>query len=397
MGKAKIKDNSIKYIRSLCDERLREYFPAGIPDFVLREYEDDLRFVEKSGSVDLMRIYYEFSETAKRNCSYCFTRGGHNSIVHFLLGNIPIDPLPAYRYCPKCGHFELIYETRFGIDAPDKKCPKCGTRLAARGYALHGMLEWGICASASKMTSDAFECAANTRVLLFAKLKELYSDNQVVRWLSEPEQDSGKREEIGFWILPDGKDFERDFPEFVVYDENGEVAASADMWEVRQADVTDIYLTDNTLLNTMWNAKNKQETYIGKEMTVSDIIDTKLLTTDEERKIRKTTDISWFALSESIAAGHDTFSREYDHILDDVQSFFTRETMYENLIAMGLPKKDAFEVVSFVRKGKASASAPFMVEEWRAMIVKRSLPQDFVLTSQTQTPSSRSRRVRSGC
>ena len=128
MNRARIEGNSFAYVKKLCDARLAAYFPAGVPAFVNERYQQELQYIEECDGADALRLYYEFSIIAKDKNAVFGTRWqGYNLFVRFLLGNSPLDPLPAYRYCPHCGYAEQIGTVAYGIDAPEKNCPMCGT------------------------------------------------------------------------------------------------------------------------------------------------------------------------------------------------------------------------------------------------------------------------------
>ena len=186
MNRARIEGNSFAYVKKLCDARLAAYFPAGVPAFVNERYQQELEYIEECDGADALRLYYEFSIIAKDKNAVFETRWqGYNLFVRFLLGNSPLDPLPAYRYCPHCGYAEQIGTVAYGIDAPEKNCPMCGELLLARGYSLHPVFVWGS-DSVKKpfgVRDEDFKCPSDLYPVLVDRIKELYAGCQVVPWL----------------------------------------------------------------------------------------------------------------------------------------------------------------------------------------------------------------------
>lgn len=388
-----IKDiNSLAFIKEKCEEKLNAYFPAGVPDFVRERYEQELKYIEECGGADALRLYYEFSVLAKEHNSLIASRGmGHNLFIRFLLGNTPIDPLTAYRYCPDCGYAEQIKDVAFGIDAPAKNCPVCGEPLLSRGYSLYPVFVWG--GSTEKMPygvdADDYQCPTRIYSLFAERIKELYIGNQVVPWLSSINDGEEKARRAGFWILPKGKDLRKDFPQFVVHDENGSACADGWLNEVSGHGIQVIYLCSSQLLdkieriqgNADENCKGTIEEKISK-VTAAELIKTGLLEEDEVVALQAMPATTRFQLTESLAEARNSFGnlgnapwKESPYSLDTNKSFYTRETLYERLLKLGLTETESYKVATFIRKGKAASK--FSRQEWNQMVNTYSFPEEF--------------------
>ena len=120
-----------------------------------------------------------------------------------------------------------------------------------------------------------------------------------------------------------------------------------------------------------------------KSITAEDLISTGLLNAEEVAALRAIPATSRFQLTEALAVGRNVFGKlesapwkETPYSLDTEKSFYTRETMYERLLGLGLAEPDAFNVTTFVRKGKASSK--FGREKWSQMVKQFPLPKDLV-------------------
>ena len=393
MNRAAIEGNSFAYVKKLCAARLAAYFPAGVPAFVNERYRQELEYIEECGGADALRLYYEFSVLAKENKTVFGTRlQGYNLFVRFLLGNSPIDPLPAYRYCPHCGHAEQIGTVAFGVDAPEKNCPMCGETLLARGYSLHPVFVWG---SDSVKTpfgvrDEDFKCPSGLYPVLVDRIKELYAGCQVVPWLSSLFTDNNEMKRIGVCVLPKGKDLQKDFPQFVIQDKNGETGMDGWSLGAEENGIQAITLTAGRLPDAITEAKGhvdsdciKQAEEKLKRITAEELISTGLLTEEEIAALKALPVASRFQLTEALAVAINSFGeldnspwKETPYSLDTKKRFYTRETLYERLLELGLSETEAFKFTSFVRKGKAHTK--FERGKWLQMVKKFSLPEDVV-------------------
>ena len=393
MNKAKIVGNYFTYIKKICDDRLAAYFPAGVPDFASERYQQELQYIKECDGADALRLYYEFSIIAKEKNTVFGTRWqGHNLFVRFLLGNSPLDPLDAYRYCPHCGHAEQIKDFAFGIDAPAASCPVCGEPLLARGYSLPPVFVWGSDAAKKPfgVHDEDYECSSGLYPLLVERIKELYSDCQVVPWLSSKFTEDDEMEKVGVCVLPKGKDLQKDFPQFVILDKSGE--AGMDGWTsgALENGIQAIALAPNRLFDAIAETQGnidadciKLAEEKMKSITPEDLISTGLLNAEEVAALQAMPTASRFQLMEALAVARNSFGKlenapwqETPYSMDTENSFYTRETMYERLLELGLSETDAFNVTSFVRKGKAHTK--FGKERWTQMVKKFSLPEDLV-------------------
>lgn len=393
MNRARIEGNSFAYVKKLCDTRLTAYFPAGVPAFANERYQQELQYIEEFDGADALRLYYEFSVLAKENKTVFGTRcQGYNLFVRFLLGNSPLDPLSAYRYCSHCGHAEQIGTVAYGIDAPEKNCPMCGETLLARGYSLHPVFVWG---SDSVKTpfgvrDEDFKCPSGLYPVLVDRIKELYVGCQVVPWLSSMFTDNDEIEKVGVCVLPKGKDLQKDFPQFVIQDKSGETGMDGWSFGVEENGIQAITLTADRLLDAITEATGridsdciKRAEEKMKRITAEELISTGLLDEEEVAALKAMPVASRFQLTEALAVAINSFGelgnapwKETPYSLDTEKSFYTRETLYERLLEIGLSEADAFKVTSFVRKGKAYTK--FGREKWSRMVKDFSLPEDIV-------------------
>ena len=135
-----------KEIIGCCERRLEEYYRAGVPQIVSerlnREIKEHLETTDEATLVQMLS-FRERSKSAHNVGKLLWPAGAvTNTIFTFLLGYRQPNPLPAHYYCEECGFFELE-ELTFGIDLPERKCPRCGKRLRRDGFSLPEEFAWG--------------------------------------------------------------------------------------------------------------------------------------------------------------------------------------------------------------------------------------------------------------
>lgn len=140
------RDEKIKEIVSCCERRLGEYYRAGVPQIISerlnREIKDHLETTDEA-TLDQMLSFRERSKAAHNDGKLLWPAGAvTNTIFTFLLGRCQPNPLPSHYYCKECGFFELG-ELTFGLDLPERNCPRCGKRLRRDGFSLPEEFAWG--------------------------------------------------------------------------------------------------------------------------------------------------------------------------------------------------------------------------------------------------------------
>lgn len=125
------------------EKRLNELFPAGVPEDVMSRYKAELACMCNTESEAAVYDYMKLAEAVKSIGHKLIIRQvANNSLIIFLAGNDLVNPLAAYYYCKKCGRYERIASTCYGIEAPKKSCPKCGTDMTGEGFSLEPKFVW---------------------------------------------------------------------------------------------------------------------------------------------------------------------------------------------------------------------------------------------------------------
>ena len=266
---ARIKDNSIVYIKSLCEQKLDEYYTAGVPRAAINKIKEELVKIKAANSEDAYRIYYEFNKVAADNGLFISSRADTgNLMVTFLLGNSPFDPMQPYYYCEECGH----YEDSDGIDK--RKCLICGKHIEMRGYGLPEIFEFGSNDNPRIRRRFEFHFGDGLRTLLKDVLQNLYPDYEVVDVLSPD-----KIRKVGFAVLPEDRRLLRDYPELTTYDMDGSIAICGDDSDIEEKGIILIPAIGNSVYNTVKMPSNhytQLQNYVNQIKTKESIFEEKL-------------------------------------------------------------------------------------------------------------------------
>lgn len=119
-------------ISDFCFDLVKDKY--GDTEGVTDRLEQELNFVEETGSAFQFLILKEVSEAAKEEDTLLLSSGIGSPFIEYLLGASPVNPLPPHYYCSFCKHIDFTPEVKDGYDLPLKKCPVCGNWLHRDGH-----------------------------------------------------------------------------------------------------------------------------------------------------------------------------------------------------------------------------------------------------------------------
>lgn len=135
-------EDALYKIKNICTNQLNTLFLQGIPDEIQARYEKESQYLEQSEYFD------EFEKVLKEsqnNKGVIYSKGTiSGSFLYFLMTKKGYNPLKPYYYCETCGYYESIEKYQNCMDAPDKCCPKCGSKIEAAGYNVSIESVWGL-------------------------------------------------------------------------------------------------------------------------------------------------------------------------------------------------------------------------------------------------------------
>ncbi len=141
-----IKDSKNK-ILNIINKKLNELCGKTIPNIITNRIKEELYGKDNSGKYGIINmntesifLLYKKLVDKSYNMGYpLFVRGGiASSFIAYLMGITSINPLPPHYYCPKCKKFNFndTLTEDYGIDMPNKNCPKCHSELKKDGFNI---------------------------------------------------------------------------------------------------------------------------------------------------------------------------------------------------------------------------------------------------------------------
>jgi len=392
--------NAYENVSNACEKRLAELYPAGVPSEIQERYEQELAMLKNSDSLDDFEIFRCLSEESKKCMAIIYTRGTvSGSILYYLLGNNSFDPLPAYYYCPKCGHYEEIHTRLFAIDLPVKTCPACGRTLTASGFGLPIESVWGNDGS----NNVSFECVTSSDFHPFAKkvLKRLYPENEIVPWCMFTLPSDGMEmfpntnpvgiSQHGFAVIPTGYML-KDYPDLLTYQENGDPCLAGSGHELRNNRLKPIYLTNGEYAQNLLNLQKETGIYISeispnhlKEITWGAMSQNGRIGTDISVLFQEFQPQTFTQMVSLMAAYHNSYLWDDGSIYWNRENFkkiistpefrkypcYYREDFFDYLCEAGIKRSEAFEISEFIKFGRATM--PKKKEIWDSFQIPTEL------------------------
>ena len=362
-------------VRWLCYGKMNRLYPAGIPDPVRERFDQEWTLLQQCGKAEDFYVFHALAEEAARSGIPFNLRGpGNASLLAYLLNDSAIDPMPAYRYCRHCGHYEEIPDAVYGLDAEETECPRCRCKMRASGFSLPLEAAWpeGKGINLSEYSTKLSQSA------IFSVLKNLYGRR--VALMAEEVLDERDKTKLTltwsrhFVIFPEGKTL-ADYPDIMVKCEQKK-AVFAPLEELDRLGI-------RTMMFAGWRGyaigDNPAQTLRGimpmpllierlrdKLSPQSLIVPSEALCWHGGQKTRwavqgmQSAPSSYYELTETICRRHSSWISPYE--MANGPAFSSRETLFNLLRGEGVEKDDATAVTRFIRKGRASE--PKYRTEW---------------------------------
>lgn len=372
-----IKSESVilRALQWLCAAKMNRLFPAGIPAPVRERFEQEWKLLLQYGKAEEFYVFHALSEEAARSGIPFNLRGaGNASLLVYLLNDSAVDPMPAYRYCRHCGHYEEIPDTVYGLDAEETECPRCRRKMRASGFSLPLEVAWpeGKGINLSEYSTKLSQSA------IFSVLKKLYGRR--VALMAEEVLDERDKTKLTltwsrhFVIFPEGKTL-ADYPDIMVKCEQKKTVF-APLEELDRLGIRTMmfagwrgYAIGDNLAQTLRGIMPMPliERLRDKLSPQSLIVPSEALCWHGGQKTRwavqgmqSAPPSSYYELTETICRRHSSWISPYE--MADGPAFSSRETLFNLLRGEGLEKDDATAVTRFIYKGRASE--PKYRTEW---------------------------------
>lgn len=131
-------DNAYNQISEYCKGKLIQKY--GNWKYAVDRLDVALNFLKETNSAFDYLILKTIAELSKDENSLMLTSS--QSILDYLIGTSPINPLTPHYYCPVCHNVEEVSGIKDGFDLPKKSCPKCKTEMHRDGHNCPEYLAW---------------------------------------------------------------------------------------------------------------------------------------------------------------------------------------------------------------------------------------------------------------
>ena len=131
-------ENAEQEIQEICINKAKELYGETLPKIVDNRLRKELDSIIKNGFSTLYIIAERLVKKSNEDGYLVGSRGSvGSSFVANMLGITEVNSLPPHYRCPNCKYSDFTdYGIKNGVDLPDKKCPKCGTKLAKDGMDI---------------------------------------------------------------------------------------------------------------------------------------------------------------------------------------------------------------------------------------------------------------------
>ena len=415
-------------VEQACRQKLAQLYPAGIPEFASERLELELAYAKASPNMqDNLEIYRRISQEALRAGLFLTLRGSApGSFLYYLLGNFPMNPLPAHYYCPECGHYELAKwdPTEYGpagtrpagnnltgvgpagiattgnylagIDLPEKRCPACSAVMRSDGFNIRPEMVFGL------NGEKKIEAEYNATEELFPFFRKILTEafpGCSVEILGMPclreDDNTTAFEHSGFVILPEGRT-SSDYPEISGYLKDGTPCILYSGPEIWQEEIQRVLIYPHKTIKRLIALQRATGHFITdialndlRPVRWTDYANTGIYPDWTEFAIRDlrpgtfTEMVCLEAASHHAIASGEGCTPENKHDYQTLINFFnseeikkypcfTRDDFFETFLALGLPREMAYKMTFAVRTGQAHLRK----RQWPEMADAAALPEE---------------------
>lgn len=364
-------DNEEKIIKNMVDEKAKELYGEKIPKIIKERIDFELNSLLKNHWCNLYLLSQKLVAKSNEDGYPVGNRGSiASSFIAYLIGITDINPLPAHYRCKKCNYIEFVNNPN-GIDLPNKRCPNCNEKLIGEGLnipvetllGLNGDKEPDIDLIFAKEEQEEIQIYVEK---IFGKGRVFKCGILGTRGISVNQS--------GLFILPQGKD---------IFDYSP-VISIKDNFISTQADYHNLYtilLKFDVLSDEIPSILKKLKELTGYDYKNIPLFDKKVMSlfysgeqestygiigfdSDFARNILnivKPKNIEELIKISGLCHGTNVWNKNQDELIkaneikiEDVIA--TRDDIFNYLVNLGIDRKTSYNIMEFVRKGKANKS-----------------------------------------
>lgn len=206
--------NADEMLSEHCKKAAEAKYGAPLPKTVSQRLEKELHAIHANHYASHYLIGAMIADRSMAEGYPVSARGMlGSSLVAHLCGISAVNPLPTHYWCPKCHHFELSEDgfgdyRVMGYDLPDRECPNCKTMLNAEGANVEPEILMGI--KLDREPEIMLNVAPEIRPVLIDFIKETFGESNVYRaGVKRVREDGSIKRDVhpgGIFIVPEGVD-----------------------------------------------------------------------------------------------------------------------------------------------------------------------------------------------
>lgn len=363
--------NEEKIIKNMVYEKAKELYGEKIPKVIKERIDFELNSLLKNHWCNLYLLSQKLVAKSNEDGYPVDNRGSiASSFIAYLIGITDINPLPAHYRCKKCNYIEFVNKPN-GIDLPKKRCPNCNEELIGEGLNIPVETLLGLNGDKEPDIDLIFAKEEQEEIQLY--VEEIFGKGKVFKCGILGTRGISVNQS-GLFILPQGKD---------IFDYSP-VTSIKDNYISTQADYHNLYIM--LLKFDVFSDETPSILKRLKELTGIDyknvpLFDKKVMSLfDSENQesiygisgfdnnfaknilnILKPKNIEELIKIFGLCHGTNVWDENQDELIkakeikiEDVIA--TRDDIFNYLVNLGINRKTSYNIMEFVRKGKAYKS-----------------------------------------
>ena len=364
-------DNEEKIIKNMVDEKAKELYGEKIPKIIKERIDFELNSLLKNHWCNLYLLSQKLVAKSNEDGYPVGNRGSiASSFIAYLIGITDINPLPAHYRCKKCNYIEFVNKPN-GIDLPKKRCPNCNEELIGEGLNIPVETLLGL--NGDKVPDIDLNFAKEEQEKIQLYVEKIFGKGRVFK-CGILDTRGISVNQSGLFILPQGKDIFDYSP--VTFIKDNYISTQADYHNLYTILLKFDVLSDETPLILrrlkeltgvdyknipLFDKKVMSLFYSGDQKITYGII---RFDSDFARNILnivKPKNIEALIKISGLCHGTNVWNENQDELIknkkikiEDVIA--TRDDIYNYLVNLGIDRKTSYNIMEFVRKGKANKS-----------------------------------------
>lgn len=364
-------DNEEKIIKNMVDEKAKELYGEKIPKIIKERIDFELNSLLKNHWCNLYLLSQKLVAKSNEDGYPVGNRGSiASSFIAYLIGITDINPLPAHYRCKKCNYIEFVNNPN-GIDLTNKRCPNCNEKLIGEGLNIPVETLLGL--NGDKVPDIDLNFAKEEQEKIQLYVEKIFGKGRVFK-CGILDTRGISVNQSGLFILPQGKDIFDYSP--VTFIKDNYIATQADyhnlytillkfdvlsdetplilrrLKELTGVDYKNIPLFDKKVMS-LFDSENQESIYgiSGFDNNFAKNI----------LNILKPKNIEALIKISGLCHGTNVWNENQDELIknkkikiEDVIA--TRDDIYNYLVNLGIDRKTSYNIMEFVRKGKANKS-----------------------------------------